>query len=113
MIVSAEASVTAPESKTSVPPKYFLIRRVAVALATVVIEASGESGARMQARFALEHGRPVFLLESLLEHQWAIPLRDKIVNAGGIALADEWIHPTDLIAIGAAASAPDATGSTA
>ena len=49
----------------------------------------------------------------LIEHQWAIPLRDKIVNAGGIALADEWIHPTDLIAIGAAASAPDATGSTA
>jgi DNA processing protein len=25
----------------------------------------------MQARLALEHGRPVFLLESLLEHQWA------------------------------------------
>ena len=49
----------------------------------------------------------------LIEHQWAIPLRDKIVNAGGIALADEWIHPTDLIAIGAAASVPDATGSTA
>ena len=49
----------------------------------------------------------------LIEHQWAIPLRDKIVNAGGIALADEWIHPTDLIAIGAAASVPDATGSAA
>jgi len=49
----------------------------------------------------------------LIEHQWAIPLRDKIVNAGGIALADEWIHPTDLIAIGSAASVPDATGSTA
>jgi len=49
----------------------------------------------------------------LIEHQWAIPLRDKIVNAGGVALADEWIHPTDLIAIGAAASVPDATGSAA
>jgi uncharacterized membrane protein len=36
----------------------------------------------------------------LLEHLWAIPLRDAIVNAGGIALADEWIHPADLIAIG-------------
>jgi hypothetical protein len=38
----------------------------------------------------------------LIEHLWAIPLRDKIVQAGGIALADEWIHPADLIAVGAA-----------
>jgi DNA processing protein len=41
------------------------------AQATVVIEASHTSGARMQARFALEHGRPVFLLDRLLEHAWA------------------------------------------
>lgn len=41
------------------------------ALATVVVEADGRSGARMQARLALEHGRPVFLLRSLLEHAWA------------------------------------------
>lgn len=25
----------------------------------------------MQARLALEHGRPVFLLQSLMEHEWA------------------------------------------
>lgn len=42
-----------------------------IALATLVIEASHTSGARMQARIALEHGKPVFLLESLLEHKWA------------------------------------------
>ena len=42
----------------------------------------------------------------LIEHRWAIPLRDKIVAAGGIALADEWVHPADLIAIGAAAAVP-------
>lgn len=42
-----------------------------LALATVVVEASQTSGARMQARLALEHGRPVFLLTSLLEHEWA------------------------------------------
>jgi uncharacterized membrane protein len=36
----------------------------------------------------------------LLEHLWAIPLRDAIVDAGGIALADEWIHASDLIEIG-------------
>lgn len=42
-----------------------------LARATVVIEASHTSGARMQARLALEHGRPVFLLRSLLTHVWA------------------------------------------
>ena len=41
----------------------------------------------------------------LLEHLWAIPLRDAIVDAGGIALADTWIHPKDLIAVGVAAAA--------
>jgi uncharacterized membrane protein len=42
----------------------------------------------------------------LLEHLWAIPLRDAIVGAGGIALADEWIHPVDLVEVGLEASAP-------
>jgi uncharacterized membrane protein len=41
---------------------------------------------------------------ALLEHRWAIPLRDKIVASGGIALADEWIHPADLVAVGAGKS---------
>jgi hypothetical protein len=49
----------------------------------------------------------------LIEHLWAIPLRDRIADAGGTALADAWIHPADLIAIGAAASAPDTVGSAA
>ena len=39
--------------------------------ATVVVEAPYRSGARMQARLALEHGRRVFLLESLLVNDWA------------------------------------------
>jgi DNA processing protein len=39
---------------------------------TVVIEASATSGAKMQARLALEHGKKVFLLESLVdEREWA------------------------------------------
>jgi DNA processing protein len=37
----------------------------------VVVEASQTSGSRMQARLALEHGRPVFLLDELLDQQWA------------------------------------------
>ena len=36
----------------------------------------------------------------LLEHRWAIPLREGIRNAGGFHLADAWIHPTDLVGIG-------------
>jgi uncharacterized membrane protein len=46
---------------------------------------------------------------ALIEHRWAIPLRDKIVEAGGVALADEWIHPADLIAVGALAGEGAAT----
>lgn len=42
-----------------------------LARATIVVEAGNKSGARMQARLAIEHGRPVFLLRSLLRHQWA------------------------------------------
>lgn len=42
-----------------------------VALASVVIEASHTSGARIQARLALAHGRPVLLMERLLDQQWA------------------------------------------
>lgn len=38
---------------------------------------------------------------ALIEHRWAIPLRDAIIDAGATALADEWIHPKDLVAIGA------------
>jgi len=41
---------------------------------------------------------------ALIEHRWAIPLRDSIVRAGGIALADEWIHPANLVAVGLAAA---------
>ena len=48
---------------------------------------------------------------ALIEHRWAIPLRDKIAKAGGVTLADEWIHVKDLIAVGLLASAKkDAAG---
>jgi uncharacterized membrane protein len=41
---------------------------------------------------------------ALIEHRWAIPLRSAIQNAGGFLVSDAWIHPTDLVAIGLAAS---------
>ena len=36
----------------------------------------------------------------LLEHQWAVPLRDAIFRANGFRLADAFISPLDLVAIG-------------
>lgn len=36
----------------------------------------------------------------LLEHRWAIPLRDAVRGAGGFPISDGWIHPEDLVAIG-------------
>jgi uncharacterized membrane protein len=41
---------------------------------------------------------------ALLEHRWAIPLRDGIRRAGGFHLADAWIHPADLVGIGIVAA---------
>jgi uncharacterized membrane protein len=37
---------------------------------------------------------------ALIEHRWAIGLRDAIRHAGGFHLADAWVHPLDLVAIG-------------
>jgi DNA processing protein len=42
-----------------------------IACATVVVEATHASEVKRQARLALEHGRPVVLPESLMEHEWA------------------------------------------
>ena len=36
----------------------------------------------------------------LLEHRWAIPLRDAIARANGFRLADGFISPLDLVEIG-------------
>ena len=36
----------------------------------------------------------------LIEHHWAVPLRDAIFQAGGFRLSDGFISPLDLIEIG-------------
>lgn len=60
----------APPSRRSFPMRNAVMS--GITLATVVVEASDTSGARMQARLARAQGRPVFLLASLVEHQrWA------------------------------------------
>ena len=40
----------------------------------------------------------------LLEHQWAVPLRDAIARAGGYRVADGMISAYDLLAIGLASA---------
>jgi uncharacterized membrane protein len=36
----------------------------------------------------------------LIEHHWAVPLRDAIARAGGFRLSDGFISPLDLVGIG-------------
>lgn len=86
----------AAPSKTSFPMRNAVMSGYAAA--TVVIEAGWKSGARMQARLALEHGRPVFLHESLLEHDWAAGYvsRGAVVVASAddvLAALDERLSP--------------------
>jgi uncharacterized membrane protein len=40
----------------------------------------------------------------LLEHHWAVPLRDAIARANGFRIADAVISPLDLVAVGMMAS---------
>jgi len=37
---------------------------------------------------------------ALVEHRWAIATRDAIRTAGGVPVADAWLHPADLAAAG-------------
>jgi uncharacterized membrane protein len=41
----------------------------------------------------------------LLEHQWAVPLRDAVKRAGGVRISDGFISPLDLIEIGMVSAA--------
>jgi uncharacterized membrane protein len=36
----------------------------------------------------------------LLEHHWAVPLRDAVLRAGGFRISDGFISPLDLVAVG-------------
>ena len=82
-------------------------------------EEGFEAGAEMGAEMAAEGGVEFFSEEEewdviaeipndsaaallLLEHHWAIPLRDAIARAGGFRLAEGFIGPLDLVEIGLA-----------
>lgn len=59
----------APPSRRSFPMRNAVMS--GMSLGTVIVEASHTSGTRVQARLALAQGRPVFLLEGLLQQEWA------------------------------------------
>jgi uncharacterized membrane protein len=80
-------------------------------------EEGMEAGAIAGAQQAAEEGINVFgdaeewdVLEDipndsaaaliLLEHHWAVPLRDAIARAGGFRISDGFISPLDLVEIG-------------
>jgi uncharacterized membrane protein len=78
--------------------------------------AGAELGAEMaeQGGFGLVEDVAEELVENLpdgsagllliIEHHWAVPLRDAVIDAGGILLANHWLGIQDLVAIGAALS---------
>ena len=81
-------------------------------------EEGAEAGAEAGAETAAEEGIDVFggeewdVIEEipndsaaaliLLEHHWAVPLRDAVARAGGFRISDGFISPLDLVAIGLA-----------
>jgi hypothetical protein len=49
----------------------------------------------------------------IIEHAWAVPLREAAIDAGGVLLANEWIGAQDPVRLGAARrAAANSRGST-
>ena len=75
-IVASGGLIVSQFFPTSTPARWTFGKRnevtSGISQGTVVIEASSTSGARMQARLAYEHGKRVFLIDSLVARQaWA------------------------------------------
>jgi hypothetical protein len=60
-----------------------------------VVEAIGEEFIE-----ELPDGAAALLL--IIEHAWAVPLREAVADAGGMMLGNAWIGAQDLVALGAA-----------
>jgi len=106
--------------KLEITDQHEISKLGAVAGALIGFGAAGEEGALVGAEMGAEaaekgtvfdEGNVWYLEDALpvgvatgivvLEHRWAIPLRDAIIRAGGLPIVDQWIHPLDLVAIGA------------
>ena len=92
----------------------------AIAGALVGLGAAGEEGAEVGALAGAEaaadggsllEGEVWYVADAIppgsraavaiLEHRWAIGLRDALLAAGAHGLVDAWIHPSDLVGLGA------------
>ncbi len=79
--------------------------------------AGAEIGAEVGAETALEEGLHPFdpatawdvladipndsaALLLLIEHHWAVPFRNAVLRAGGFGIAEDFISPIDLVAVG-------------
>lgn len=97
----------------------------AIAGALIGIGAAGEEGAEAGALAGAEAGEDgitplgddvwyvadaippgTSAAVAIIEHQWAIPLRDAVRDSGGRMLADSWLHPEDLVEFGAHLAEP-------
>lgn len=88
--ITASGALVSQFWPTTPPTRYTFPRRNVVtsgiSQGTVVIEATSTSGAKMQARLALDHGKKVFLIHSLVTSQpWA---RDYVAKRGAIEIGD-------------------------
>lgn len=83
-----------------------------IALATLVVEATRDSGSLITVRHALRYGRPVYLPASLLEHDWARPLAGqpgvRVIDDPDQIAADFPSPAHKATTSGATAYAPDA-----
>ncbi len=88
--VIAERGLLLSQFWPDAPPRKhsFLMRNATMSgygVATVVVEAGEHSGARAQARMAVEHGRPVILTDQVVERNvWA----QRLVGRPGVHVAD-------------------------
>lgn len=123
LFVRKDDEGTIEEVELSDIPREEMAEMGAIAGALLGFGAAGEEGAeagalagaaRAEEGSLLDEERIWYLADAippgsaagiaLLEHRWAIPLRDAIAEAGGQSLLDAWLHPQDLLAIGAAAA---------
>ena len=60
-----------------------------------VVEAIGEDFIE-----ELPDGSAALLL--IIEHKWAVPLREAVIDAGGVLIGNQWIGAQDLVELGMA-----------
>ena len=86
-----------------------LAKLIAQVRAELPTKMAGEAGSIFDEESvpysARERSVGVTTAVSVLERHWGVPLRDAVLRAGGVAIANRCTLPRDLIAVGLAASA--------